>query len=263
LKGSDVAGFDPAGCIGGRLVIGPFWKQLLGQDICRASYRPHIALDLLLRQEARMGDLVDFVARVLRESGAWAGLIFGLLAFAESTAFLGALVPATPVLLLVGGLLAAGELNPWHIVPAAIAGAFLGYGGSYAYGRSVGPRLGRLPRLRRHRRAIARSRLFFRRFGFSSLIFGRYVLGPFQSLLPFVAGASGMDAKRFWAVNTLSSCLWVPLCLAPGYFATRVVGSSALSADVQILANQLIFAISLGAASLAILTVAVRYLRAR
>jgi hypothetical protein len=42
-----------------------------------------------------MGDLVDFVARVLRESGAWAGLIFGLLAFAESTAFLGALVPAT------------------------------------------------------------------------------------------------------------------------------------------------------------------------
>lgn len=154
----------------------------------------------------------------------WAVLIFALIAFGESVALLGAIIPATPVLLMVGALLGAGKLDPLQIVPSAILGALLGYGLSYAVGRRLGRAALRHHWLRSHRRAVARTRLFFARYGSASLIIGRYVLGPFQSMLPLVAGAMGMGSTRFWLSNLVSSAIWVPLCLAPGYFATR--GSS-------------------------------------
>lgn len=165
---------------------------------------------------------------ILAHSG-WAALIFALIAFGESTALLGAIIPATPVLLTVGALLGAGKLDPWQIVPSAILGALLGYGFSYAIGRRLGRATLRHHWLRGHRRALARTRLFFARYGVASLLIGRYALGPFQSMLPLVAGAMGMGATRFWISNLISSAVWVPLCLSPGYFATR--GSTEIGLD--------------------------------
>ena len=47
---------------------------------------------------------------------AWAGPLLGLLTFGESLAFVGAVVPATAVMVVAGGLCAGGVVDPVSIV---------------------------------------------------------------------------------------------------------------------------------------------------
>jgi membrane protein DedA with SNARE-associated domain len=63
----------------------------------------------------------------------------GLLTFGESLAVIGVLIPATAVLLAVGGFMGANIVEPLPILFWAIGGAFLGDWASYAFGRRIGP----------------------------------------------------------------------------------------------------------------------------
>ena len=45
--------------------------------------------------------------------------------------------------------------------------------------------------LKQQRTAVARARLFFYRYGFASVLIGRF-LGPIRSTIPTVAGVMGM-----------------------------------------------------------------------
>ena len=146
-----------------------------------------------------MGDaLTDFFKSILAY-GWLAGPAFGLLALGESLVLLGIVIPATPILFLVGTLLGSGALDPFAILPWALVGAITGYWASWALGRRSGHTIYASPHFRPHRREIARTRLYFRRWGGPSLILGRYVLGPFQSMLPFVAGVAKMPRRQFHA----------------------------------------------------------------
>jgi membrane protein DedA with SNARE-associated domain len=166
-------------------------------------------------------DPVAAFGAFLAESGVWAAPAFGLLAFGESIAVLGIVIPATPILFLMGTLVGSGRVDAVPVLGWAMAGAVAGYWLSWVAGRRIGHRLYQARGLRAHRRGVARARLFFRRWGGPALVFGRYLLGPFQSMLPLVAGVSRMDPHRFHPWNVVSGVTWVLVCLAPGYFTAR------------------------------------------
>ena len=109
----------------------------------------------------------DFVAR----NHLWAGVILGLITFLESLAVVGAFVPATGLLVAAGGLIAAGVLDPGNVIVGCVVGAVLGDALSYWGGRRLGVRFLRRPVFAPHRRRIAWTRLFCRRYGVLS-IFG-------------------------------------------------------------------------------------------
>ncbi|HUE71118.1 MAG TPA: DedA family protein, partial [Pirellulaceae bacterium] len=124
----------------------------------------------------------------------------------------------------------AGVLDPAPILVGAVIGAALGDWVSYFIGRKIGPSVYRRWPLARHRALIARSRLFFRRFGFASIFVGRF-LGPIRSTIPLVAGVMRMDQRRFQLANVTSAILWVPALLAPGYFATTTFAYFSLASE--------------------------------
>jgi membrane protein DedA with SNARE-associated domain len=74
--------------------------------------------------------------------------------------------------------------------------------------------------LQKHRRSVAKARLFFYRYGFAAVLIGRF-LGPLRSTIPTVAGVMDMPGFRFQLANVLSALFWVPGLLAPGYFAAQ------------------------------------------
>lgn len=160
--------------------------------------------------------LSDFIAR----HHAWAAVVMGAITFLESLVFIGAFIPATALMVLAGGLIAAGLLDPVPVIACCIAGAALGDAVSYALGRKLGPSALRHPSLRRHRRHVARTRLFTRRHGGLSIFVGRF-FGPLRAFVPLVAGALQMRARSFQVANVASAALWVPVILAPGYFAAK------------------------------------------
>ncbi|MDP1616469.1 DedA family protein [Phenylobacterium sp.] len=157
---------------------------------------------------------------LLQDHPEQAGLVIGLLVFAESLAFVGFFVPSTPMLLAIGAMLGAGLLEPGPLLLYAILGAVLGDAVSYELGRWMGPSALRHRMLKRRRRAIARARLFIRKAGMLTMVIGRFT-GPIRSLVPLAAGMLKMRRTQFQIANLIGAVLWIPVMLAPGYLAAQ------------------------------------------
>lgn len=160
--------------------------------------------------------IADFIARHHEA----AGIVLGVVTLLEAVVLLGAFIPATALMVMAGGLIAAGVLDGWTVLAFCVAGAFIGDAISYLLGRKLGPRALRHSALARHRRALARTRLFMRRHGPVAIFFGRF-FGPVRAFVPLVAGILQMSRTRFQLANVISAALWVPIMLAPGYFAAK------------------------------------------
>jgi membrane protein DedA with SNARE-associated domain len=175
-------------------------------------------------------EFTNAVGDFIQDHGFWAGPIVGLITFGESLAVVGLLIPATALLMVVGGLLATGVIDPVPILAFAIVGAILGDWVSYWIGRKTGPSVYRRWPLVKHRTLVARSRLFFRRFGFASIFIGRF-LGPIRATIPLVAGVMKMNRRKFQLANVASAIIWVPTLLAPGYFAVTTFAHFNLASE--------------------------------
>jgi membrane protein DedA with SNARE-associated domain len=195
-----------------------------------------------------MDDLISRTTDLIVAYGFWAGPLVGLLAFGESLAIIGVLIPGTAILLSVGGLMGTGLVDPVTVVLWAFLGALAGNWASYVIGRKIGPRAYRAWPLNRDRRSVARARLFFRRYGFAAVFLSRF-LGPMRAVVPLVAGVMEMNGRRFQAANLLSAAIWVPAIFAPGYFAAARLGADAQVGELDLLAFAAgITAITLGGA---------------
>jgi len=171
-----------------------------------------------------MDAYLDEIGQFIQANHNWAGPITFLLTLGESLIVLGLFIPATALMLLTGGLIGAGTLSPWTVLAWGLAGAVVGDALSYWVGRWLGPGLLRRWPFNTQRSAVARARLFFYRYGFASVLIGRF-LGPVRSTIPAVAGIMGMSQARFQLANVLSALVWLPLMLAPGFITARGVGA--------------------------------------
>jgi len=158
----------------------------------------------------------DFIAR----NHMWAGVILGLVVFVESLAVVGAFVPATGLLVAAGGLIAAGVLDPVSVIGGCLIGAVLGDAISYWLGRRLGVRFLQRPIFKPHRRRIAWTRLYCRRYGIMSIFIGRF-FGPLRAFVPLTLGMLRMRQRAFQFGNVASGIVWVLAMLAPGYLAAQ------------------------------------------
>ena len=165
-----------------------------------------------------MDGVLDGLLALVSAHNALAGPAVGTLAFMESLIVIGMFVPAVALMIGVGGLMATGVLDPAPVLFWAVLGSVLGDWLSYRLGRRIGPSVYRRWPLSGHRQEIAFARLFFRRYGFVSVLLGRF-FGPVRATVPLVAGVVRMNHRSFQCANVLSAILWVPAMLAPGYLA--------------------------------------------
>ncbi len=180
-----------------------------------------------------MDEIIGEVATFITQHREWAGPIILGLAFGESLVIVGMLIPATALMVAVGGMIGAGLLEPIPMFLWAVVGAVLGDWVSFALGRRIGRAALRRPPLDRYRTAIAKARLIFRRYGVLSILLGRF-LGPVRATVPLVAGIMGMRTRTFQCANVASALLWVPALFAPGYLATTSVGEAVLLTRAQL-----------------------------
>ena len=192
-----------------------------------------------------MDAYLQAASRFVAEHHAWAGLVLGLVTFLESLVLIGAFVPATALMLLAGGLVASGALDPASVLLWCAGGAVLGDAVSYGLGRRLGASALRRPLFLKHRRAIARTRLFSRRYGVASIFIGRF-FGPLRAFVPVMAGMLQMKHATFQLANLISAVVWVAALLTPGYLAAQ--GLAVLDRDGLTIALAGIAALTIGGA---------------
>lgn len=175
--------------------------------------------------EFDLQQLLDDFANLL---GDWTYLVVGVLAFLETGAFVGLLVPGETALLVGGAVAGQGVINVYLLIAIAWVMAFLGDSTSFW----LGHRLGREFVLKHgHRVAITRERFervedYYDRHGGKTVLIGRFI-GVVRALSPFVAGSSDMRFRVFVPYSVLGSGLQVTAHILAGYFFARSIDVAA------------------------------------
>jgi undecaprenyl-diphosphatase len=145
----------------------------------------------------------------------WAGVAVFLVAFSESVAVFGLLIPGVVMMFGIGALIATGTLEFWPVFWWAVAGAVAGDGLSFWLGHHFQDHLREIWPFSRHPKLLQRGIDFFQKYGGKSVAIGRF-FGPVRAIIPLVAGMMGMGTWRFLFANILSAFAWAPAYLLPG-----------------------------------------------
>ncbi len=162
-----------------------------------------------------MSELLAQLVQWISENPLWAGLAVFFVAFSESVALFGLLVPGVVAMFGFGALIATGTLEFWPVFWWAVAGAIAGDGLSFWLGHHYQDRLRELWPFNHHPKTLERGIAFFQRYGGKSVAIGRF-FGPVRAIIPLVAGMLGMSPWRFLTANLISALAWAPAYLLPG-----------------------------------------------
>ena len=167
-----------------------------------------------------MDNLVRSTIAFVHDHQAWGVPIVFVLAFCESFAFVSLLVPATGILLGVGGLIAAAELGFWPMWFAAALGVIVGDWLAYWLALYFKDRVLRTWPLAGNPDLVARGVAFFKKWGMLAVFVGRF-FGPFRAVVPLIAGLNAMPWLNFQIANVASAAVWAAGILLPGFIGVR------------------------------------------
>lgn len=175
--------------------------------------------------ELDLQELLDEFANFL---GAWTYLVVGLLAFLETGAFVGLLVPGETAMLIGGAVAGQGVINVFLLIAIAWLMAFLGDTTSFWLGHRLGREfiLKHGPRFGISHERYEQVEDYFEKHGGKTVLIGRFI-GLVRALSPFVAGSSGMQYRAFAPYSVLGSGLQITLHVLAGYFFARSIEAAA------------------------------------
>jgi membrane protein DedA with SNARE-associated domain/membrane-associated phospholipid phosphatase len=178
------------------------------------------------------------------------------MAFFETGAFVGLILPGDTIIILAGALAGVGETSIVLTIAVVWFCAWMGDTISFFLGQRLGrgfiERHG--PRFRVTPERFARVDDYFKRHGGSTIIVGRFI-GIVRAMAPFVAGSSQMTYRQFVPFSILGTGLWAATFSLIGYFASRSINKAADAVG----RGTLVFGISI--AMIAAVVYCVRWLR--
>jgi membrane protein DedA with SNARE-associated domain/membrane-associated phospholipid phosphatase len=143
------------------------------------------------------------------------GLITFGIAFIESLALIGGLIPGSVTMTAIGALIGSGAMPMVPTMLWAIFGAFAGDFLSYGLGAYYNVRLKNMWPFRKHPQWLQMGQDFFSKHGGKSVLIGRF-FGPVRSLVPLIAGLMHMTMLRFILSALVAAILWSVLYILPG-----------------------------------------------
>jgi membrane protein DedA with SNARE-associated domain/membrane-associated phospholipid phosphatase len=138
-----------------------------------------------------------------------------LVAFVESIAIIGTIIPGAVTMTAIGSLIGAQILPFWISILWIIAGALCGDLLSFFAGYKYKNQLKNMWPLSRFPQIITKGEAFFKKHGGKSIMIGRF-FGPVRSAIPLVAGILHMSPLRFACAAIPSAVLWAIAYTFPG-----------------------------------------------
>ncbi|MFT5452364.1 MAG: membrane protein DedA with SNARE-associated domain, partial [Enterobacterales bacterium] len=138
----------------------------------------------------------EFITTWISSNPDWALFIVFTIAFIESLAVVGLLMPGWLLLVGVGVLIGTGNINFYLASFFCFFGAVIGEYLSFLVGVHYQQKVHQWSIFKRHPDWLLKTEHFFQRFGTASIALGRFV-GPIRAFVPLLAGMSSMPAIRF------------------------------------------------------------------
>ncbi len=141
--------------------------------------------------------------------------VVAAVAFVESLAIVGTVVPASVVMFAAGALVGQGVLELPLVLAMAAGGAALGDALSFELGRARETQVRGWKAFRRHETLVRRTEEFVLRHGALSVVLARFT-GAVRAFVPLLAGCARMGRLRFYLADVVSAGLWAPAIVLPG-----------------------------------------------
>lgn len=138
-----------------------------------------------------------------------------LIAFAESLAIIGLLIPGSVLMAAIGALVGANYLPLTNTILFAIAGAIVGDVLSFWLGYHFHGGIREIWPLRSYPSLLKKGENFFQKHGGKSVFLGRFG-GPIRPVVPLIAGMMSMPPLRFLIADITSAIIWAPMYMLPG-----------------------------------------------
>lgn len=160
-------------------------------------------------------NIINSLAPLAEQLGMLNYVIFFVVLFFESLVFVGLIIPGAPITVIAGFFAREGDLNVVAVMLLIIIAACLGDYCSYILG-TKGTHFFKEEAKILKRAHLERAERFFHKHGGKGILIARFY--PLRPVIPFVAGLSKMEKKRFIFWDTLSVAAWVVLYFSLGYF---------------------------------------------
>lgn len=152
-------------------------------------------------------------------------VIVSVAMFFESAAFTGILVPGDVILALGGVYAGRGELALLGVIACGASFGVLGTSTGYLLGRRYGDSvLRRAPILRRFEDRVIQAQASIAANAGKTIVLGRFITGA-AVFVPFVAGASAVRARTFFAYAVPTMFVWASSLALLGFFVGNNVGT--------------------------------------
>lgn len=155
--------------------------------------------------------LVFFV----QEYGNWVYALLFAIIFTETGLVIAPFLPGDSLLFVAGAICVTEGMSLPLLMALLIVAAILGDAVNYAVGRWFGEALMKRTRLISSEK-LQYTQNFFDKHGPKTIVIARF-LPIVRTMAPFVAGFSGMNAKRFLTFNVSGGILWVVSLTVAGY----------------------------------------------
>jgi membrane protein DedA with SNARE-associated domain len=195
------------------------WRwQRVGQMLRALGVVLCVALVLYGAGVIHLPELEDVIASVGSSLGAYTYALVAAMAFLETGAFVGLVVPGETVVIVGGVVAGQGHIDLGLLLTLTWLCAFAGDVTGYLLGRRLGRRflLTHGPRMHITEPRLLRVEAFFGRYGPATILIGRFV-GLVRAVAPFLAGASKYPRGRFVALAALGTGLWSLTFVLLGY----------------------------------------------
>ncbi|QNQ18994.1 DedA family protein [Kosakonia sp. SMBL-WEM22] len=165
----------------------------------------------------------------ITQSAMYSLVAIALVAFFESLALVGLILPGTVMMAALGALIGSGEVNFWHAWLAGIVGCLLGDWLSFWLGWRFKKPLHRWSFLKKHKALLDKTEHALHEHSLFTILVGRFV-GPTRPLVPMVAGMLDLPIRKFLPPNIIGCLLWPPFYFLPGILAGAAID---IPADMQ------------------------------
>lgn len=159
-----------------------------------------------------------YLEHLVTQSAAFALAVVLLVAFLESLALVGLLLPGTVMMATLGALIGSGKVDFYYAWGAGIIGCLLGDWLSYFIGRAFKAPLHRWSFLQKHRALLDKTEYALHSHSMATILIGRFI-GPTRPLVPMVAGMLDLPPRKFLPPNLIGCLAWPPVYFFPGILA--------------------------------------------
>lgn len=186
------------------------WKKII--KILSGFYHLHVIINTMFHF---LAPLIHNLQAIVEHGGY---LLLFITTYIEGIPIVGQFIPGHTIVLISGFLAKLGVLKIYKVLIIVIVGATLGDVTGFLLGKKYGFNL--LIKISSYfsikKEYIERVRVLINENTIKTIILGRF--SPItRPLSPFIVGASGIDAKKFWFFDILSVVLWSSVSVAIGY----------------------------------------------